>query len=366
MIPKKRMVEQDIAKALCIISVLVCHIVSRTDAMNETFFNICGSAMIFFFMISGFNYKPGSEPYFKTIKKRFVQIIVPMFKYFVAIFVVMGIYLSVRGEIKPSEIAFSAADVWVNNLNDSFFGLHHTPLSGLMIPAWFLKYMMTGFIIYYAVVSWAMSKMSRFYSVCTCLALAAGIFAYFNITLPWGLHTAPAVACFMLIGAMLGRSGVFSDEGQTPKWRAINAVISFAITFTLAYIYNNAGVMGGGDLTGRYGAPEILLAISNGIFGTCWLLALGRLIAKVGILSKFMVFVGRNTLAILVLHMSIARVLFNIFDMVPTSPMVKEFNPASILICIATLAVNCLGIYAFEQIKKRIQEKRKTVEQASL
>ena len=244
----------------------------------------------------------------------------------------------------------------MNNLGDNLFGIQITPLSGLLVPAWFLKYMMTGFIIYYAVAPWAMSKMSRFYSTCAGLVLIAGIFAYFKISLPWGMHTSPAVACFMLIGSMLGRSGVFTDEGQSPKWRAINGMISFAITFTLGYAFKNGGNMPGGSLTGIYGASEIPFAILNGILGTCWLLALGRLIAKVKIISKFLLFVGRHTLAILVFHQSIAKLLFDIFNVAGPKGGPTDFNPATILICVATLAINCFVIFAFEQIKREYKQ----------
>ena len=113
--------------------------------------------------------------------------------------------------------------------------------------------------------------------------------------------------------------------------------------------------MPGGSLTGIYGASEIPFAILNGILGTCWLLALGRLIAKVKIISKFLLFVGRHTLAILVFHQSIAKLLFDIFNVAGPKGGPTDFNPATILICVATLAINCFVIFAFEQIKKRIQ-----------
>ena len=76
--PKKRMVEQDIAKSIGILIVVLVHSAQiKTTTMNMIVATT-GYAMPFFFFMSGYNYKPGRGSWGKNVVKRLKQIFLPL------------------------------------------------------------------------------------------------------------------------------------------------------------------------------------------------------------------------------------------------------------------------------------------------
>lgn len=63
--------------------------------------SLFGYMMPFYFIMSGYNYKPGALPYRTSVRKRAKQLLIPLFNFTLVIWVLLGAYLCLRGETDP-------------------------------------------------------------------------------------------------------------------------------------------------------------------------------------------------------------------------------------------------------------------------
>ena len=104
---KKRQPDQDVAKGIGMLFVLLLHTTTLftiggrdtvpSGIVSIVFLALMGYMMPFFFIMSGYNYKPGALSYWTSVRKRARQLLIPLFNYVVAIWVLMGAYLCLRG-----------------------------------------------------------------------------------------------------------------------------------------------------------------------------------------------------------------------------------------------------------------------------
>ena len=74
------MVEQDIAKGLAIILVMMLHILTTKTELFNIMGGIVGFIMSLFFFLTGYNYKSG-KTFKENVVKRVKQILIPFFIY---------------------------------------------------------------------------------------------------------------------------------------------------------------------------------------------------------------------------------------------------------------------------------------------
>ena len=105
---KKRDPVQDIAKGIGMLFVIFLHTTTLftiggrdtvpSGLVTILFLALMGYMMPFFFLISGYNFKPGTLTYGESIRKRAKQLLVPLFNYTIIIWIILGAYLCLRGE----------------------------------------------------------------------------------------------------------------------------------------------------------------------------------------------------------------------------------------------------------------------------
>ena len=82
-----------------------------------------GYMMPFFFIMSGYNFKPGVMSYGACIRKRAKQLLIPLLNYTIAIWVLLGAYLCLRGETDVLTLLKSFVAYWLTDPVAGWVGL---------------------------------------------------------------------------------------------------------------------------------------------------------------------------------------------------------------------------------------------------
>ena len=332
---KNRMIEQDIAKGLMIFAVVFIHCVPLTKLVDTILRAILGMVIPFFFFISGFNYKkPSQAPtnrkewftlYGKRVRKRLRQILVPLL---FCSTILLGISFVIVAITKNPEVPVTYLDMlksfggfWISEPLSS--KVLNWPTIGTYIgnerlfePNWFILHMVLAYVVFYAVVDWALSNKKRYASVLFALVTASCLLNWlcfkFSFKLPWGLENAAAYASIMLMGCGVKKKNLFSEERYTKKyWPWINCVCCFAICIALGFLWPRAGQISGSgqickvfyEICPEFAIIEIPFTLVYSVISSYFLIWFCKLLAKVRAIKFYFSYLGRNSLMILVFHL---------------------------------------------------------------
>ncbi len=352
--PPRRSVEQDIAKGLAILFVIFLHSVQLKSSAMEIVLTFGGYAMPFFFLMSGYYYKPGRRTWGQNVSKRLRQLLLPLVIYSVSIYIMMYVFFAIRNEANITDALASFASFWLTKPLDILLKLNPDPANPftlLMGPGWFLQYMITGCLIFYFVADYALRDIYRFISVN--FMFVAGTAATISVVprLPWGIHAAPLVASLMLFGALFGQRKLLEAGTVPKKWNVINAVSAFCIYVIFMLLYPGSGTfisaMLGTELIGVWDVPFTLMA---GILGTYALVNFCRLAAKGKFLANGLSWCGRNSLSLMLVNVPVITIMQKCLGLTPypvfaavehTEPITFAVFLAAVLFCVLfVLAIN--------------------------
>lgn len=304
-----RMLEQDIAKGICIFLVIGCHTLPLTVRADQIIRALLGFAMPFFFFISGYNYRPGRGTYGQLVKKRAKLILKTAFIFSLVISVgfTIGVLIA-RGTENCLQMVKAFLGFWISEPIASKLGLHSVGsfvgMERVFEPNWFLIYMFSAYVVFLAVADYALKSSKRFFSVSALLVIVSSAFDYFGILLPWGFHDAPAIAALMLAGSMAYQHNLFTEPAPTSKWNIINSLVAAAITIVFGLAFPRAcQITGSGKMASVIGTMEIPLTVIYGFISAFYLINLSRIIAKIPYVSKFFAWFGVNSMTILLIHL---------------------------------------------------------------
>ncbi len=401
---KHRMVEQDIAKGLMIFAVIFCHTVPLPQLADTILRSILGMVIPFFFFISGYNYKePESLPdtfkgkaglYWQRVKKRLRQILVPLL--FCSL-ILLGIgagysFLTHDPVVSPLDMTKAFAGFWISEPISSAVGLPtigtFEGIERLYEPNWFILHMTLAYVIFYAVVDWALSNKKRYISVMFGLIAVSCIFNFFHLKMPWGFENAAAYAAIMLMGCGVKHKNLFSEERYSKKyWPWINCAACFLICVALGFLWPRAGqISGSGQITKIFsefadaaGQPafailEIPYTIIYSVISSYFLIWFCKLLAKVRPIKFFYSYMGRNSLMILVFHLvfaSVAIALLNVmfYQGVPADEKLKmatqigkyaeTFEPIRLAVFALTVVFSLIFVTCNVACKERFRKHKK-------
>ncbi|MCR5079060.1 MAG: acyltransferase family protein [Bacilli bacterium] len=315
--PKKRMVEQDIAKGFAILLVTLMHLL----ILEKTAFNIAGGLFGFimssFFLLAGYNYKPG-RTYKENIVKRIKQILIPFAIYVCIIVIGFTLYFTLSGQVSFAD----AMETYGYSLLGSKFATQAGMANKFMeiyrstMVSWFIIMLFNASFLFYAVVDWALKDIKNFLSVNAGLIIFTMVFGFLDFSLPLYLAEAPAIASIMLFGAMFKKYNVFELGGL--KYRIINCIVAYALYIGMALSFKGAGYIMGGKLMRDYGAWEVLITLAYSILGTYSFLGLCKLLSYVKPLRFVFTWLGNNSMYILILHQPIAIIVREIMNYHPS------------------------------------------------
>jgi len=372
-----RMIEQDIAKGLMIFAVVFCHSVPLTQTADIILRSVLGMVIPFFFFISGYNYKnPDVIPptfkgkallYWQRVKKRLRQILVPLLFCSVILlgFGVGYAYLTKQPDGTALGMVKAFGGFWISEPISSAIGFPtigtYEGIQRLFEPNWFILHMTLAYVVFYAVVDWALSNKKRYISVMFALVAVSCIFNYFHLKMLWGFENSAAYAAIMLMGCGVKRKKLFSEERYSHKyWPWINCAVCFLICIALGFLWPRAGqISGSGQITkifdkiaSQFGILEIPFTIIYSVIASYYLIWTCKLLKKVRPVKFFFSYLGRNSLMILVFHLVFVAAANAICktQMGTSLEYVEVFEPMklvvfalSIIMCLIFVTLNVLG-----------------------
>ena len=350
-----RQPEQDIAKGIGMVFVLFLHTVTLfTVGGRDTvpsglasilFLALTGYMMPFFFIMSGYNYKPGQLSYGAMVRKRARQLLFPLINYTIVIWVLLGAYLCLRGETDVLTLLKSYVAYWLTDPLAGWVGLDasRTLVAQAVGPTWFIKCLMLAFLIFSAVAPIAVKKNTALVSIMLGLFGLSYIITSFVDELPWDAEIAPAAAGLMLLGVVLKKYKILEARPTKNIWTVLNTLVALGILIHLQAQVPGVGMISGGRIAYMMGAVEVFVTIICGFFGTLFLINISRWLMKLKHLGVFLAYVGQNSLSVLILHGPIMRIFCDIFGI--TGSPAGSVGLVNVVVFLLTLLVTIFFIY---------------------
>ena len=366
---KKRDPVQDIAKGIGMLFVIFLHTTTLfTTGGRDTvpsglvtilFLSLMGYMMPFFFLISGYNFKPGTLTYRESVRKRVKQLLVPLFNYTIVIWIILGAYLCLRGETDAWTLFKSYIAYWLTDPLAGWIGLDasRTLVAQAVGPTWFIKCLMVSYLIFAAVAPASLKKHGTMFSAIVGLVFLSYIITVFVDNLPWDAEIAPAAAAMMLIGFLMRKRDLFGERHSNTKWNIINTLVALALLTYLQVKVPGVGMISGGRINFQMGAIEVFITMVCGVLGTVFLMNVSKLLVKVKGLDAFLAYVGQNSLTVLILHGPVMRIYSDIFAL--TGKPAGSFGLTNLYVFLLTLLTSVFFIYLKGLVNEKVRSKSK-------
>lgn len=357
---KRRMREQDIAKGILMILVLILHSVTlfsaggrniKSNIASSAMLGIMGYAMPVFFVFSGYNYRDKGETFGQGILKKIKQIILPLFKYTLIIWVILGIYMISRSEMSFAQAVNSYIGFWITDPLAAVLGFDasKTLIGQAVGPTWFLKALFAGSIVFIFIAPKVYRKNSALCSVALLLLAVSAVLYENNIRLPWFLSAAPEVAAMMLSGCLLKTSGILNVSGTKPLWKILNVLVFFVFSFSLQiYAYRMGTLAAGRFYYYGHGLLEVVAAPVYGFFGAYSLVVISHGLIRFERVSRFLEWFGQRTLITLIFHGTIMRFFSDITGLTGQPPKASYLN---LIVFVGTLLADSLLLMLIDRYK---------------
>jgi len=313
--------------------------------------------LMLFFLISGYFFRPGRSAK-ENILKRAIQLMIPLIAMCAIFPIILYGYLSLMG------YSMDFVEGWTYCLRAIIgpitMGLPFDdvsdvsrPLMASFVGSYFLQVMLVGFIIFYVLAPRIRGDAKKtLVSLVVILTVAVLLRAFLPWQPPFFAILGIISSAFMIVGAECGRikliERVEDHALKSPKYLGTVA-IAFIVTVVLVLLFN-PGVEFDNNVFGEHGALSIYPFFITGLAASYWFITLGVACSKVPGLSKFLGFLGKHTLVILVMHGFAAKLIIPLLgyqlttlQWVPEMSMVNTVITGfgAIAIAIATSEIGC-------------------------
>ncbi len=353
---KTRMVEQDIAKGLAIILVMMLHTLTLKREVFLVLGGVFGFILPFFFFMSGYNHRPGKYTFAQNVKKRSAQMLIPFITFLTIVTAISGIYYHFAEGHTLRQIVDIYLKALLTKPLASLLGIE-VPYGGMwscVMVFWFIQMLFTASVVFFLVVDRCLSSLASLISICCGLMAVSMLLAHFEIRLPFYISEAPAIACLMIVGAAFGKHNLLGpDIGR--KKIVLNAVIAYIIFLVFAAMFRGSGFIMGGQLSSEplfeWNVPLTLLFAVTGSYA---FVHFCKLLTGLGIISSALIWCGNHTFALLLLHNLVQLFVCRIFGLEPFRMSVRsevnDFRTFGVLV--VEIAVTAAVIIVMEKIKK--------------
>ena len=356
---KKRMLSQDIVKGLAILVVCQLHALQVTKFIFYPLVALFGFIMPVFIFLSGYNYHQKQLPPAVMIRNRVGRILKIYLIWCFAMFVIMGSYFYLHGSGTPLEILRSFGAHLLSESGCKMLGIivPTAMFQHVLGPCWFIQYLISASVVFFLFVDYALRSFKHLFSTVSALILTTFLFLQFRIYLPWGFHCAPALAALMIIAARLAKDNQFFAPTSRPVWTVVNTLISLIIVDAIQFRFPSGGILGAGLLGEYYGSIEVCFLVCFGVFGTYFLINLGKLIEKIPYISTGLIWLGRHSLEILLLHRPIAyliREAMGLPHFISGNPLfIEKITPENLIAFLLIFVFMIPMLIAFDKYKAR-------------
>ena len=355
---KKRMLSQDIAKGLGILIVVQNHSLQLTGAALYSIVAIFGYVMPFFIFMAGFNYHRKDLTPVQMMKKRVLALLKTYALWTAGIFIVMGTYFYFHKDGTLQEILRSFLASVLSDSGCKMIGwkLPVSLFQHVLGPYWFFQYLITASVIFHLTVDYALRTFRATFSVVTLMLAVTFLLVQLHITLPWGLHCAPALAAMMITGAKLGENNRLFSMTSRKSWIIANSLACIVIVDMIQIFYPAAGLLGAGLLGEVAGGTEVVFAMCFAVLGSYFIINFSTLLEKIPVISKGLIWCGQHTLIILCLHRPVAYIIRDIMNLphfISGDPLyIDRITPENFAAFLLVFVIMVPVIMAWDRIKK--------------
>lgn len=320
--------------------------------------------LVFFFFVCGYNYKDKGLSYIQNVKKRLLQILVPLFICSTFVMIVMGAYFIIRNEATLQDLIFSTEAFWISKWGSHMLGWYPDVVlyQRILGPCWFILFLIPATLVFYAFVNVAIKNIKTLVPSLILLGGISIILIQFGFQLPWGIQNAPAIAGLMILGAYLQKYNFISDDIKVDIKRVVISIFLLLVFITIQMLFQQAGLLTAGEMGNILGGWEVPIMFLNAICGTYFLVTISLLVKKAKILSRFFVWAGRNSFLILMFHLSFVHVVNDILGVPQWNPsqelFCETFNPMMLVSFILGYALTCIFILGVNKCLALIKPKK--------
>ena len=288
---KQRELWLDVAKAFCIILVILNHMHLQIPLV--TFFGGM-FYMPLFFVAAGYTYRNkgiGMKEYALDKAKR---LLIP---YFVCNILLVAFFTMRNGGISKTALLgiFYSRSMLMRNGNEWNMGL----MNALNAPTWFLTCLFLCYCIYYFIDTKFTGDKKRRIVLMIVMAVGVVIRKVSPVLMPWSIENALFFTGWLEVGRYLREKGLAWLRSH--EWIYANLFMGFV---ALAYLGGSVNVS-----ISEYG-NSMILYFFTGALGSVLCMKMGELFEKyLKILAKPLAFVGRHTLPILCWHLLVIEMI---------------------------------------------------------
>jgi len=359
----------DIAKGILILAVVLSHAwFANADLLGNYF----PYSMPAFFFLAGYVYKPGRS-YLQNMGRRAVQLLLPYLFFSIFCCLLYPLYNKLAAVSNPfmgTKLDMAAwKAVWVACLKgDALNMLMSTPM-------WFLTSLFTASIFFFAIVNAVRnSAVKTWISAVVLVGLTIGIVLVKKDSFwPWHLGYALFGCAMMVLGAHLGQRKLLC----TFSWKTlVLGLVLLLVSAILNRFFPGSGKTSveqyvEGDMW--YG---VITCFAIAVAGSCGLLCVCTLLAKIPGIRHAFGWLGRNTIWILCIHYSAImlielwlynhKVLSNSLIQVITVQLygygvVKDKASdiiVKILVALLSIGLSAIYICIHKAVKKAVMKKK--------
>ena len=309
----------DIARGLGIIIVCIYHIVYRPEAGFADMLILGGIWFIlpFFFVISGYLYKPDRFSVYDNIIYRVESLLIPALKYTVTLLFLWGVYCMIFHGVAIKEFA---RDIVLTYLRPEFYRLLISPdvrIDGLVYDmistVWFIWTMILTAPLYYVLVDFTNKRALNLFIVCALLIIVSTILHPYNAKFSWSLTLVPVYCAVTLCGAFL-RSHDLIDKIFSGIHQYIIAIIAVIVHITIFYKFGSFWVFSNSIANDNAGNWGVFIFFAQTLIGGYAYIVLCILLDNFTLSRKFLAFIGRNSLVFMFTHRIFATIFADIIQ----------------------------------------------------
>ena len=280
----KRELWLDVAKAFCIILVILNHMGIHIPIV--TFFGGM-FYMPLFFVAAGYTYRRKEDSFKSFAVRKAKRLLIP---YFVCNLLLFAFFTLRSGFSKPNflgvfysrSMLMAADSIWNMGM-----------MTYLNAPTWFLTCMFVVYCLYYLIDHRSADTKQRRITILIAMAVGVALRNFSPVLLPWSLENALFFLGWIEAGRFLKEEGL--GWLRKNEWIYANFLIGFV---ALSYIGGSVNLS-----ISEYGRSMILYFFT-GALGSVLCMKAGELTEKyLKVLAKPLAFVGRHTLTILCWHL---------------------------------------------------------------
>ena len=322
----------DIAKGIGIILVIIGHVSGDNYIKNF----IYAFHMPLFFIISGYLYKPKNN----FIKHKAKTILIP----YLIISIISFIYWVTIERFIILEKNIDPLKSFIN----IFLAIGNTELYAYNVVLWFLPCLFVTEIIFNFLINKFSNKHVKI--IIFISSVIGFIFPRItNISLPFCIDIAFTAIVFYYIGYLMKdklnkKISLFSDN---IVYYSTLVILIFYVA-GLSIIENGANMM---TLKYKY----YLLFYTTAILGFCMIYMISNKIN-----SKFLKWIGKNSLYVMVIHEPIKRIIIELYaKAINKDPYILGHNLVSIIIIsISVLAITLMGVAIIDILRSKLHDKK--------